>query len=114
MGVLLLIGVSGDGAVPCAKLGTCGGNWNVYSTDPRIWFEGYARLDMQRDNAVVDRAPFGNEGSLTRMSSPGTRVSFVTDAHRVQAFVEYKGAKPCHPACPIMGDGKTCYRPNGP
>lgn len=108
-----MTGCSADGAVPCSKLGTCGGNFNAFANDPHLRYDGYVHLDVAHDHVRLDRAPLGREDSLTRISSPGTRVSFVSNAHRIQAIFEYLGTAPCLPDCPRMADG-SCYRPNGP
>ena len=79
--------VRADGAVPCAKMGTCGGNFNVLPTDANLLFDGYVHMAAAHDGAHMDRAPFGREGSDGRMVAPGARITFRTDAHRVQAIM---------------------------
>ena len=106
--------VRADGAVPCAKMGTCGGNFNVLPTDANLLFDGYVHMAAAHDGAHMDRAPFGREGSDGRMVAPGARITFRTDAHRVQAIMVYHGHLPCHPECPRLADDKTCYKAGGP
>ncbi len=102
----------GDGAVPCSKTKTCGGNFNVLPDDERLRYEGFVHLNLLRERAQPDRAPFGPEKSDTRLSSPGARISFSTNAHRVQAFFEYHGRSKCLPDCPRLPDD-SCYKPQG-
>ena len=101
-----------DGATPCSELGTCGANFNALPTNPGFSYDGYVHMDMSHDSVHLDRAPFGNEGSDTRLTSPGATISFSTNAHRVQAIFDYRGSKPCLPDCPRQADGK-CYQPTG-
>lgn len=105
---------SADGAVPCSKLGTCGGNRNVAPDDPLLHYEGYVHAALSPERARLDRAPLGRVESVNQLSSPGVRISFATDALRVQAVFDYHGqGRPCHPDCPRMADGTSCYRPHG-
>eukprot|EP00966_Prymnesium_polylepis_P276645 6391378-Prymnesium_polylepis.1 len=98
------------GQRPCHELGTCGGNWNVFPDDPRLRYEGYVHLAVERERARMDRSPLGTEGSDVRLSNPGARLSFTTDAHRIQVVVEYTGKQPCLPSCPRTVAG-ACYEP---
>ena len=99
-----------QGQRPCHELGTCGGNWNVFPDDPRLRYEGYVHLAVERERARMDRSPLGTEGSDARLSNPGARLLFTTDAHRIQVVVEYTGKQPCLPTCPRTMAG-TCYEP---
>lgn len=86
---------------------------NVAPDDPRLHFDGFVHASLSTDRARLDRSPFGRDESVSRLSNPGVHISFVTDAHRVQAIFDYHGqGKPCHPDCPRLADGTTCYRPH--
>ena len=93
------------GQKPCSETGACGSNFNVFPDDPRLRYEGYVHLAVEREGARMDRSPLGAEGSDVRLSNPGARITFSTNAHRIQAIVDYNGAKPCLPSCPRMADG---------
>ena len=110
--LLLCCCAARDGATPCAEAGTCGGNWNAPPTHAAITYSGYAHMDVSNELVSLDRAPFGNEGSDARLTSPGATISFRSDAHRVQVIIDYRGARDCLADCPRTSDGK-CYHPTG-
>lgn len=95
---------------PCHEQGSCGANFNVFPDDPRLRYDGYAHLTVERERARMDRSPLGAEGSDARLSNPGARLSFTTDAHRIQVILEYTGHYPCTPGCPRTAAG-ACYEP---
>lgn len=85
-----------------------GGFVDLLPTDGRLRYEGYAHLTTSAERARGDRSPLGAAGSDIRLTSPGARISFATDARRVQVVLEYHGRAKCTADCPRLADG-TCY-----
>ena len=92
---------------PCVEAGRCGTSVTILPDHELIHYHGFVTLDRSQQRARFDRAPFG-AGSVLRMMSPATRISFRTNAHRVIVVLEYRGKRACSADCPLVASG-GCY-----